>query len=86
MGGNPSPDKILSIGLGFWGSKTFLSAGEIRLFTLLAEGPLDGIRLFKFWNSLTEALQTGQAQNQAKTEGNLFVSHRKVLRIDNIYY
>ncbi len=132
MSGNPSPDKILSIGLGFWGTKTLLSAVELRLFTLLAEGPLDtetlrqrlglhprssrdfldalvslgfleregeqyrntpesdryldrrkptyiggilemaGIRLYKFWDNLTEALQTGQPQNEAKTGGKLF--------------
>jgi hypothetical protein len=41
-----SPDGILQLGLGFWGSKTLLSAVELGLFTLLAEGPADveGIR------------------------------------------
>src|ERR687883_900224 len=38
-----TPEQILGLGLGFWGSKTLLSAVEIGLFTELAkeEGPLD---------------------------------------------
>ncbi|HSC57041.1 MAG TPA: methyltransferase dimerization domain-containing protein, partial [Nitrospira sp.] len=35
------PDKIMQLGLGFWGSKTLLSAIELGLFTELAKGPLD---------------------------------------------
>jgi hypothetical protein len=35
-----TPDAILQLGFGFWGSKTFLSAVEIGLFTELAKGPL----------------------------------------------
>jgi hypothetical protein len=34
------PDKILELGLAFWGSKTLLSAVELGLFTELAAGPL----------------------------------------------
>ena len=41
MSGNISPDGILQLGLGFWGSKTFLSAVELGLFTELAKGPAD---------------------------------------------
>src|SRR5919106_706370 len=38
-----TPDAILELGLGFWGSKTFLSAVELGLFSELAQaGPLDG--------------------------------------------
>ena len=37
-----SPDRIMELGLGFWGSKTLLSAVELGLFTTLAAGPLDG--------------------------------------------
>ena len=37
----PAPDRIIEIGLGFWGAKTLLSAVELGLFTQLAEGPLD---------------------------------------------
>lgn len=33
---HPSPEKIMQIGLGFWGSKTLLSAIELGLFTDLA--------------------------------------------------
>ena len=35
-----TPDAILQLGFGFWGSKTLLSAVELGLFTLLADGPL----------------------------------------------
>jgi len=34
-------DKIMQLGLGFWGSKTLLSAVELGLFTELAAGPLN---------------------------------------------
>jgi O-methyltransferase/methyltransferase family protein len=37
----PSPDHILQIGLGFWASKTVLSAVEMGVFTELARGPED---------------------------------------------
>ncbi|MFY9656371.1 MAG: methyltransferase [Methylocystis sp.] len=36
-----SPHGILEIGMGFWGSKTLLSAVELGLFTELAKGPAD---------------------------------------------
>ncbi len=36
-----TPDAILQLGLGFWGSKTLLSAVELDLFSTLAEAPLD---------------------------------------------
>src|SRR6516165_8430365 len=35
-------DKIMQLGLGFWGSKALLSAIELGLFTELAKGPQDG--------------------------------------------
>jgi O-methyltransferase/methyltransferase family protein len=124
----------MQLGLGFWGSKTLLSAVELGLFTELAkEGSLDaetlserlmlhprsardfldalvalgmlernnhdqyanttetdlfldrakpsyigGIlemanaRLYPFWGSLTEALRTGEIQNEAKGGGEDF--------------
>src|SRR4051812_33208426 len=34
------PDHILQLGLGFWGSKTLLSAVELGVFSELAGGPL----------------------------------------------
>jgi len=124
-----SPERILQTGLGFWGSKTLLSAIEMGLFTELSRGPerfdalsgrlrlhsrsardfLDALtalgflrrdgdtygntpetdlfldrhkpsyvggilemanaRLYPFWGHLTEALRTGQPQNEFKTGG-----------------
>jgi len=37
----PTPDAVMQIGFGFWGSKVLLSAVELGLFTALAEGPAD---------------------------------------------
>lgn len=119
----------MQVGLGFWASKTLLSAIEMELFTQLSGHPQDletlraraglhprsardfldalvglgfleradgvyrnapdtdafldkrkpsyvgGIlemanaRLFRFWNRLTEALRTGELQNEAKGGG-----------------
>lgn len=39
MGEQPTPEKILQIGMGFWASKTLLSAVEMGLFTELALKP-----------------------------------------------
>lgn len=36
-----TPESILQLGLGFWASKTLLSAVELGLFTHLANGPRD---------------------------------------------
>jgi precorrin-6B methylase 2 len=127
----PNPELIMKIGMGFWASKTLLSAVELELFTQLSgqaltaaeiagrldlhprsrydfldalvslglldrdgDGPdaryrntpdtatfldknspayLGGIlemassRLYGYWGSLTEALHTGQPQNEIKT-------------------
>jgi O-methyltransferase domain/Dimerisation domain len=41
MTSSAAPDRIMQLGLGFWGSKTLLSAVELGLFTELAAGPLD---------------------------------------------
>ena len=35
-----SPDRILELGLAFWGSRTLLSAVELGVFTELAKGPM----------------------------------------------
>ncbi|MGH9904484.1 MAG: methyltransferase [Pyrinomonadaceae bacterium] len=40
-----TPDRIMQLGLGFWGSKTFLSAIELGLFTELAKAPLNAEQL-----------------------------------------
>jgi hypothetical protein len=127
-----TPDSIMQLGLGFWGSKALLSAIEIGVFTHLADAPLslgeltarvkihrrsardffdalvalgmlerDGeryfntpatdrfldrrkpsyiggvlemanARLYPFWGALTEALRTGEPQNEAKQGRDLF--------------
>jgi hypothetical protein len=43
----PSPEKILQTGMGFWASKTLLSAIEMGVFTTLAQGPqpLEALRV-----------------------------------------
>lgn len=38
---NVTPDRIMQLGLGFWGSKTLLSAVELGVFTELAKAPAD---------------------------------------------
>ena len=130
----PTPERIMQLGFGFWGSKALLSALELDVFTVLGKGPLcadllasrldlharsaqdfldtlvalrllerrgdqyantpetdlfldkakpsyiGGIlemanaRLYPFWGSLTEALRTGQPQNEAKSGGNFFAA------------
>ena len=45
-----SPEAIMQLGIGFWGSKTLLSAIELDLFTELAKGPLDANALMKRLN------------------------------------
>jgi O-methyltransferase domain/Dimerisation domain len=46
MADHPTPDHIMQIGLGFWASKTLLSAVEMGLFTELAQHPepLDAVQ------------------------------------------
>ena len=34
-----TPDKIMQLGMGYWGSKVLLSAVELGVFTELAKGP-----------------------------------------------
>jgi precorrin-6B methylase 2 len=41
----PTPDAIMQLGLGFWGSKTLLSAVELGIFSELAAGPLEADEL-----------------------------------------
>jgi hypothetical protein len=127
--GEATPEHIMQVGLGFWASKTLLSAVELGVFSTLANAPADlptlqgklalhkrsardfldalvalkllerenGIyrntvetdlfldrakpsyiggvleianaRLYGFWGSLTEALRTGESQNESKTGG-----------------
>ena len=42
---DPSPAQILEIGMGFWASKTLLSAVELGVFTEVAAGPKTGAEL-----------------------------------------
>jgi precorrin-6B methylase 2 len=136
MNERPTPDLIMQVGMGFWASKTLLSAVEIELFTVLGaerrtaaeigdrlglhprslhdfldalvslgvltrdgDGPsgqygntaatatfldkdqptyMGGIlemvnaRLYSFWGNLTEALRTGEPQNEALVGEDLF--------------
>lgn len=41
MGTAMTPDRIMQVGMGFWGSKALLSAVELELFTHLARAPGD---------------------------------------------
>ena len=41
MSDHPTPEKIMQIGMAFWGSKTLMSAAELEVFTVLAQKPLD---------------------------------------------
>jgi hypothetical protein len=129
----PDPSHIMQVGMGFWASKTVLSAVELELFTHLGDESLTGeelgdrlglhpratydfldtlvalgllardgdgsagryrntadtaafldkrspayiggilemcnARLYSFWGDLTEALRTGQPQNEVKHTG-----------------
>ena len=38
------PSNIMQVGMGFWASKTLLTAVKLELFTLLAVKPLTGNR------------------------------------------
>jgi len=127
-----TPHEIFQLGMGFWGSKTLLSAVELGVFSALANGPMDletlrkkiglhrraahdfldtlvalkmldregGVyrntpetdmfldrakpsyvggmlemansRLYGFWGSLTEALRSGQPQNESKDNEDFF--------------
>src|SRR5919108_6679311 len=40
-----TPDAIMQLGFGFWGSKTLLSAVELGVFSELAKGPLPAKQL-----------------------------------------
>jgi Dimerisation domain len=38
-----TPEHIMQVGLGFWASKTLLSAVELGVFSTLADAPADGL-------------------------------------------
>ncbi|HKQ51385.1 MAG TPA: methyltransferase [Pyrinomonadaceae bacterium] len=62
MSNTVAPDTIMQVGLGFWASKTLLSAVELELFTELARGPMTaaavGERLNLHPRSLRDFLDT----------------------------
>src|SRR5437016_14603962 len=83
-------DKIMQLGLGFWGSKTFLSAIELGIFTELAKGPQDGESLRTrldlhprsardFFDALVSLgmLQRNNGQYANTPEGDLFLERAK---------
>lgn len=43
--GDPAPDGIMQVGMGFWASKVLLSAVELGVFSELGDGPLTGAEL-----------------------------------------
>jgi Dimerisation domain len=47
MTGQLTPERIMTLGVGFWGSKTLLSAVELGVFSELGTGALDGETLRK---------------------------------------
>lgn len=68
-----TPDRLLQIGLGFWGSKALLSAVELGLFTRLALKPLSaaeiGLRLGLHPRSLLDFLDTLVSMGLLEREG-----------------
>jgi len=71
-----SPENIMQLGLGFWASKTMLSAVELGLFSELAKGALD-VR------ALTERL--GVHQRSARDFFDALVSLRMLARHGDRY-
>jgi hypothetical protein len=129
-----TPEHIMQVGMGFWASKTLLSAVELEVFSTLAGAPADlpalqaklalhprsardfldalvalkllarnngvysntadtdlfldqakpsyiggvlglaNARLYGFWGSLTEALRTGEPQNESRGGGDMFAA------------
>src|SRR5450755_2732024 len=45
--GRMDPSHIMQVGMGFWASKTLLSAVELELFTVLAKEPLTASQIAK---------------------------------------
>lgn len=53
-----TPDGIMQLGMGFWGSKTLLTAIELGVFTELAKEPMDANHLHEGLASIREAWVT----------------------------
>src|SRR5579863_9232036 len=73
---SPDPSRIMQLGLGFWGSKTLLSAVEIGLFTELAAGGENGdslsARLGLHPRSARDFLDSLLALGMLRREGNVY--------------
>ena len=71
-----TPDGIMQLGLGFWGSKALLSAVELGLFTELADGPLSDVelrrRLGLHERSARDFLDALVALGMLRREGNAY--------------
>jgi hypothetical protein len=71
-----TPDTIMQLGFAFWGSKTLLSAVELGLFTLLADGPLSAevlmARLKLHPRSVRDFLDALVALGQLERNGGLY--------------
>jgi hypothetical protein len=93
----PSPDQILQTGFSFWSAKTLLSAVELEVFTILAEGPMavegltSRLRLHAraardFFDALVALgfLQRDSGLYSNTTETNLFLDKRKPSYIGGI--
>ncbi|NNE78610.1 MAG: methyltransferase, partial [Pricia sp.] len=69
----PDPSKIMQIGMGFWASKTLLTAVDLGLFTFLANGPKSGRQIQSEFNlhdrSLYDFLDALVALGFLKREG-----------------
>ena len=72
------PDAIMRLGLGFWGSKTLLSAIELGLFTELAKGALDADtlrdRLSLYPRSVRDFLDTLVSLGMLQRKGNRYAN------------
>jgi len=90
QGAEMTPENILRLGTGFWGSKTLLSAVELGVFTELAKGPMDGESLRArlglhsrgardFFDTLVALgmLQRENGRYSNTGEGNLFLDRAK---------
>lgn len=71
-----TPDAIMQLGFAFWGSKTLLSAVELGLFTLLADGPLSAetiiARLKLHPRSVGDFLDALVALGQLERDGGVY--------------
>jgi Mn-dependent DtxR family transcriptional regulator len=71
-----TPEAIMQLGFAFWGSKTLLSAVELGLFTLLADGPLSADdltnRLALHPRSVRDFLDALVSLGQLERDGRLY--------------